>query len=62
MMDLHPHLLKGASGFLIYSGSGNLVIGSDQMEGVGFEFVGANDTSHIKFTTSGSGELDFKAE
>ena len=32
------------------------------MEGVGFEFVSANDTSHMKFTTSGSGELDIKAE
>ena len=52
---------KGPGGFLIYSGSGNLVVGVDQMEGVGFEFVGANDTSHLKFTTSGSGELDLKA-
>ena len=51
----------GPGGFLIYSGSGNLVIGSDLMEGVGFEFVSANDTSHMKFTTSGSGELDIKA-
>ena len=50
----------GPGGFLIYSGSGNLVIGSDLMEGVGFEFVSANDTSHMKFTTSGSGELDIK--
>tara|TARA_R100001509_G_scaffold69024_1_gene38298 strand:+ start:40 stop:9621 length:9582 start_codon:yes stop_codon:yes gene_type:complete len=53
---------KGPGGFLIYSGSGNLIVGVDQMEGVGFEFVGANDSSHIKFTTSGSGELDIKAE
>ena len=27
---------KGPGGFLIYSGSGNLVVGSDLMEGVGF--------------------------
>ena len=52
---------KGPGGFLIYSGSGNLQVGVDQMDGVGFEFVGDNDNSHIKFTTSGSGELDIKA-
>ena len=52
---------KGPGGFLIYSGSGNLIVGVDQMDGVGFEFVGDNDSSHIRFTTSGSGELDLKA-
>ena len=53
---------KGPGGFLIYSGSGNLVVGSDLMEGVGFEFVSENDKSHLIFTTSGSGLLDVKAE
>ena len=53
---------KGPGGFIIYSGSGNLVVGSDLMEGVGMEFVGENDNSHLIFTTSGSGLLDIKAE
>ena len=41
---------------------GSSIAGSDLMEGVGFEFVSKNGTSHMKFTTSGSGELDIKGK
>ena len=53
---------KGPGGFIIYSGSGNLTVGVDQLDGVGMQFIGDNDNSHLIFTTSGSGTLDIKAE
>ena len=53
---------KGPGGFLIYSGSGNLVVGADTLTDVGMELVGDNDSSHLIFRTGGGGSLDVKAE
>ena len=53
---------KGPGGFLIWSGSNKLDVGVDTYRDVGLELVGANDNSHLIFSTSGSGRLDIKAE
>jgi len=52
----------GPGGFIIYSGSGNLKIGADTLEGVGIELVGDNDDRHLIFTTNGGGLLDIKTD
>ena len=52
----------GPGGFLIYSGSDALTLGSNTFRGVGVELVGDNDKSHLIFKTEGDGELDIKAE
>jgi len=53
---------KGPGGFVIYSGSGNLVFGEDNLDGVGVEFVGDNDDRHFIFTTANGGLLDVKTD
>jgi len=53
---------KGPGGFIIYSGSDNLVIGEDQLDGVGIELVGDNDDRHLIFTTANGGLLDVKTD
>jgi hypothetical protein len=53
---------KGPGGFIIYSGSGNLVIGEDILDGVGMEMVGDNDDRHFIFTTANGGLLDVKTD
>ena len=53
---------KGPGGFIIYSGSGNLVVGEDTLDGVGVEFVGDNDDRHFIFTTANGGLLDVKTD
>ena len=52
----------GPGGFVIYSGSGALQMGSDVLEGVGMQFVGDNDDRHLIFTTANGGELDIKTD
>jgi len=52
----------GPGGFVIYSGSGNLVFGEDSLDGVGVEFVGDNDDRHFIFTTANGGLLDVKTD
>ena len=53
---------KGPGGFVIYSGSGNLVFGEDTLNGVGLQFVGDNDDRHLIFTTADGGLLDVKTD
>ena len=53
---------KGPGGFIIYSGSGNLVIGEDQLSGVGMQMIGDNDDRHFIFTTADGGLLDVKTD
>jgi len=53
---------KGPGGFLIYSGSGNLVVGADTLNDVGIELVSANDNSHLIFRTANGGQLDIKTD
>ena len=53
---------KGPGGFVIYSGSGNLVFGDDNLDGVGLQFVGDNDDRHLIFTTANGGLLDVKTD
>ena len=53
---------KGPGGFVIYSGSGNLVFGEDTLNGVGLQFVGDNDARHLIFTTADGGLLDVKTD
>jgi hypothetical protein len=53
---------KGPGGFLIYSGSGNLVVGADTLTDVGIELVSANDNSHLIFRTGDGGQLDIKTD
>ena len=53
---------SGPGGFILYSGSNALNIGTNNYTGVGLELVSDNDRSHLIFTTSGSGEVDIKAE
>jgi len=53
---------KAGGGFLLWSGSNALELGVDTYQGVGLELVGHEDKSHLIFKTSGSGELDIKAE
>ena len=53
---------KAPGGFVIYSGSGNLVMGEDQLQGVGMQFVGDNDARHLVFSTAAGGILDVKTD
>ena len=53
---------KAPGGFVIYSGSGNLVMGDDVLNGVGMQFVGDNDDRHLIFTTDNGGLLDVKTD
>ena len=56
------------SGFIIYSGSSNLTLGSvgdgtiQSYTGIGLELVSPNDTSHLIFQTKNGGLLDIKTE
>ena len=50
------------SGFVIYSGSGNLQMGEDTLDGVGVQFIGDNDDRHFIFTTDNGGLLDVKTD
>lgn len=52
---------KGPGGFLLWSGSGNLIIGEDTYNGVGLDLV-ANSTSYFRYTTEGSGKLDIRTD
>jgi hypothetical protein len=53
---------KAPGGFVIYSGSGNLVFGEDPLLGVGMQFVGDNDERHLVFSTANGGILDVKTD
>ena len=53
---------EAPGGFVIYSGSGNLVMGADQLNGVGMQFIGDNDDRHLIFTTDNGGILDVKTD
>ena len=53
---------KGPGGFIIYSGSGNMLIGEDVLHGVGMQMIGDNDDRHFIFTTDGGGLLDVKTD
>jgi len=53
---------EAPGGFVIYSGSGNLVMGVDQLNGVGMQFIGDNDDRHLIFTTDNGGILDVKTD
>ena len=53
---------KSPGGFIIYSGSGNLKLGEDNLDGVGVQFVGDNDNRHFIFTTDNGGLLDVKTD
>ena len=48
---------KGPGGFLMWSGSGNLVIGADSYQGVGMEMVSQGGSSSFFFTTEDGGNL-----
>ena len=53
---------KAPGGFVIYSGSGNLKMGEDFLNGVGMQFIGDNDARHLIFTTDDGGLLDVKTD
>ena len=53
---------KAPGGFVIYSGSGNLQMGADTLEGVGMQFIGDDDERHLIFTTANGGLLDVKTD
>jgi hypothetical protein len=53
---------KGPGGFIMYSGSGNLQIGEDTLNGVGLQLVSDNDERHLIFTTEDGGVLDVKTD
>ena len=53
---------KGPGGFIIYSGSGNMLIGDDVLHGVGMQMIGDNDDRHFIFTTDDGGLLDVKTD
>ena len=53
---------KAPGGFVIYSGSGNLQMGEDTLDGVGVQFIGDNDDRHFIFTTDNGGLLDVKTD
>lgn len=53
---------KGPGGFIIYSGSGNLQVGEDVLNGVGLQLIGDNDDRHLIFTTDNGGLLDVKTD
>lgn len=48
---------SGPGGFMIWSGSGNLSLGSDQYPGVGMEMVSQGGSSSFYFTTHDGGQL-----
>ena len=48
---------SGPGGFMIWSGSGNLQLGSDQYPGVGMEMVSQGGSSSFYFTTHDGGNL-----
>ena len=48
---------KGPGGFIIWSGSGDLQLGSDQYPGVGMEMVSQGGSSSFYFTTHDGGNL-----
>jgi hypothetical protein len=52
---------KGPGGFLMWSGSGNLVVGADTYNGVGLDLV-ANAESYFRYTTDGGGNLDIRTD
>jgi len=52
----------GPGGFIIYSGSGNLQVGADTLNGVGVQLIGDNDDRHFIFTTENGGLLDVKTD
>ena len=52
---------KGPGGFLMWSGSGNLVVGVDTYNGVGLDLV-ANSESYFKYTTDNGGKLDIRTD
>ena len=53
---------KGPGGFIMYSGSGNLQIGEDTLNGVGLQLVSDNDERHLIFSTEDGGVLDIKTD
>ena len=53
---------KAPGGFVIYSGSGNLQMGVDTLEGVGMQMIGDNDDRHFIFSTANGGNLDVKTD
>ena len=50
------------AGFVIYSGSSTTTLGADTLAGTGFQFVSANDNSHIIFTDQNDGDLSIKTD
>ncbi len=53
---------KAPGGFIIYSGSGNMLIGDDVLQGVGMQMIGDNDDRHFIFSTADGGLLDVKTD
>jgi hypothetical protein len=51
----------GPGGFLMWSGSNNLVVGADTYRGVGLELIGENDEAHLIFD-SFKNTFDVKAK
>ena len=49
-------------GFVLYSGSNTTTLGGDTLAGTGFQFVSANDNSHIIFTDQNDGDLSIKTD
>jgi len=52
----------GPGGFIIYSGSSNMVLGEDTLQGVGMQMIGDNDDRHFIFSTAAGGNLDIKTD
>ena len=52
---------KGPGGFLMWSGSNNLLVGVDTYRGVGLELIGENDDAHLIFD-SYKNTFDVKAK
>jgi len=53
---------KALGGFVLYSGSTSTTLGVDTLAGTGFQFVSANDNSHIIFTDQNNGDLSIKTD
>ncbi len=53
---------KAPGGFVLYSGSTSTTLGADTLAGTGFQFVSANDNSHIIFTDQNDGDLSIKTD
>ena len=47
---------------LYSTGSGNLTLGVDNLDGVGLQLIGDNDERHFIFTTDNGGLLDVKTD